>query len=110
MPYQFELSQYQFRNSVIDPFSYTSPRYRTMSGFMFEMMFVAVVSFGSPLAPSPAAATISGWPAPAAGAGVLGVKWLLFTGGEAMPFDSVRPTGAWVEAKPSRMSASISRT
>ena len=45
-----------------------------MSGFQPAMMFVAVVSFASPEAPSPAAATISGAPAPPAGAGVFGVN------------------------------------
>src|SRR3954447_7086317 len=80
-----------------------------MSGFQLLMRFVAAVSFASPLAPSPAAAIISGFPAPAPGAGVRGVNVLWLTGGVVTPLLKLSVIAAWPDAKPSRMSASSSR-
>src|SRR5690349_9481376 len=80
-----------------------------MSGFQPLIMFVTFVSFGDPSAPSPAAATTSGPPGPAAGTGVFGDHDFVFTGGDVIPLLNVRLIDAWADAKPSRMSASTSR-
>ena len=74
-----------------------------MFGDQEEMRLTVAVSDGSPLAPSPVAATTSG--APAAGDGVAGTKVRGLGGGLACPLEKVRFSVAAALVNPSRISA-----